>query len=70
MEDERNKILALIEDKENYDFKTVYSGWGWFLFTVIGMSATPTRVDFINRKTGNVEASTTDHEILKKFVGR
>ena len=50
-------------------FKTHYSGFGWFLY-LLGMSAKPTKVDFINPETGEIVDSTTDPEELKKYVGR
>ncbi len=59
-----------IEETKKYEIKTHYSGWGWFLFTIIGMSATPEKVEFIDRETGNVVETSTDPEITKKFVGR
>lgn len=57
-------------DQKNYEVKTRYSGWGWFLFTFIGMSAKPTKVTFIDRVTGKIAAETSAPEILKRFVGR
>ncbi len=61
----------LINEKtEGVGFETHYSGLGWFLYTVIGMSAKPTRVDFVNEKTGEILRSTKDPEELKKYVGR
>jgi hypothetical protein len=51
------------------DFECQYSGFGWLLFS-IGMSAKPTRVNFICRNCKNVIESTADSEILKKYVGR
>ena len=70
MNTSQSGINKYIEDTRKYEFKTHYSGWGWFLFTVIGMSATPVKVDFIDRATGEVVESTTAPEITKKFVGR
>ena len=60
----------LISNVKKYEAKTYYSGFGWFLFTFVGMSAKPVKVDFIDRETGKVMQSTTDPEVLKKFVGR
>jgi hypothetical protein len=63
-------VEELIKNVKRYEVKTHYSGFGWFLFTFIGMSAKPTRVDFIDRETGAVVRSTSDPEVLKKYVGR
>lgn len=52
------------------DVKTYYSGWGWFLFTVIGMSAKPSKVEFIDRITGKIIGISVDPDILGRFVGR
>ena len=60
----------LINNVKKYEAKTYYSGFGWFLFTFVGMSAKPVKVDFIDRETGKVIQSTSDPEVLKKFVGR
>lgn len=60
----------LINNVKKYEAKTYYSGFGWFLFSFAGMSAKPVKVDFIDRETGKVIQSTTDSEVLKKFVGR
>ncbi len=46
-----------------------YSGWGWLLFS-IGMSAKPIRVDFVCEICKDKIDSSTDNEILKKYVGR
>ena len=51
------------------DFKCHYSGWGLFWFYV-GISAKPIKVDFICSKCGNIIESSTEDEILKKYVGR
>ena len=50
-------------------FRTHYSGFGWFLY-LVGMSAKPSKVDFINSETGEVVSSITDSKELKKYVGR
>jgi len=63
-------IDELIDNVKKYEVKTHYSGFGWFLFTFIGMSARPVKVDFIDRETGRVVQSTTDPDVLKKYVGR
>jgi len=60
----------LISNVKKYEAKTFYSGLGWFLFTFVGMSAKPFKVDFIERETGKVIQSTSNPEVLKKFVGR
>ena len=58
------------ENRKKYEMKTVYSGFGWFLFTVIGMSAKPQRVEFYDRESGELIASYDDEETRKKLVGR
>ncbi|MBU2492520.1 MAG: hypothetical protein KJ571_07810 [Bacteroidetes bacterium] len=50
-------------------FKTHYSSFGWLLYS-IGMSAKPVKVDFLDPDTNELVSSTTDPEILKKYVGR
>ena len=63
-------IDELVGNVKKYEVETHYTGFGWFLFTFIGMSAKPARVDFIDRETGQVVQSSTDPEVLKKYVGR
>ena len=65
-----NQNIMINEKSEGITFKTHYSGFGWFLFTVIGMSAKPNKVEFISEKTGEILRTTTDPEELKKYVGR
>lgn len=50
--------------------KTVYSSWGWFLFTILGMSAKPKMVNYVCSVCGEKISSISDLEILKKFIGR
>jgi hypothetical protein len=68
--DENVTLEELISNVKKYEAKTSYSGFGWFLFTFVGMSATPVRVDFIERESGKIVLSTTDPEVLRKYVGR
>jgi hypothetical protein len=63
-------IEEILKNIQNYEIKTTYTGWGWFLFTVVGMSATPSKVEFVNRENGSIVAETMDKDILKHFVGR
>ncbi len=63
-------ISEILVNIDKYEVKTTYSGWGWFLFTVIGMSATPSKVEFVNKESGKIEGESMDKEILKQFVGR
>ncbi|MBL1213937.1 MAG: hypothetical protein HND52_11320 [Ignavibacteriae bacterium] len=51
------------------DFECTYSGLGWLLFS-IGMSAKPTRVDFICTNCKKIIYTSTDSKILNKYVGR
>ena len=50
--------------------ETEYSQWGWFLFTVLGLSAKPKVVKFLCMDCGKVVKSSSEEAILKKFVGR
>jgi hypothetical protein len=54
----------------NIIHETEYSGWGWFLFTVLGLSAKPRSVKFICSRCGTVLKKTDDPEIRAKYVGR
>ncbi len=58
-------------DNKNYpvEFECTYSGLGWLLFS-IGMSAKPTRVDFICANCKEIIESSSDPQTLKKYVGR
>ena len=58
-------------DNKSYPvkFECTYSGLGWLLFS-IGMSAKPTRVDFICSNCKEIIESSSDPQILKKYVGR
>lgn len=60
----------ILKNLKDYEIKTTYTGWGWFLITVVGMSATPSKIEFVDRINGTVIVETTDREILKQFVGR
>jgi len=50
--------------------KSEYSKWGWFLFTVLGLSAKPKSVKFICTDCGDTICKSTDSGILNKYVGR
>ena len=50
--------------------ETDYSGWGWFLFTILGLSAKPKLVRFICSKCGEEIKRTNDPKILNNYVGR
>ncbi|MBI1933145.1 MAG: hypothetical protein HYS24_11475 [Ignavibacteriales bacterium] len=47
-----------------------YSKWGWFLLTILGLSAKPKSVKFICANCNEQILATSDENILKKFVGR
>ena len=47
-----------------------YSKWGWFLLTILGLSAKPISVKFICTNCKEQILETSDENILKKFVGR
>jgi|GEM_PF-4031875 len=57
-------------NKTKYERKSVYSGFGWFLVTIIGMSALPTKIEFYDKETGKLVSIFTDEETRKKYVGR
>ena len=48
--------------------KPTYSSWGAFSVTLIGASATPTRIDFLCRVCKEKFDWTTDPEELKQFM--
>lgn len=50
--------------------KTEYSSWGWFLFTILGLSAKPKKVSFTCTKCKETFLVSTNKEILNKYVGR
>ena len=50
--------------------ETEYTKWGWFLFTVLGLSAKPSKVKFICSECDQTIIVTRDPTILAKFVGR
>ena len=50
--------------------QTHYSKWGWFLFTILGLSARPTLVSFQCTICNEIFHSTNNKEMLKKFIGR
>jgi len=58
-----------IED-QNIIHECEYSKWGWFLLTVLGLSAKPKKVDFTCLKCGQLFSTSSDPEVLKKFIGR
>jgi hypothetical protein len=50
--------------------KTQYTKWGWFLFTILGLSANPKNVSFICTNCNKKIFETNNKELLKKYVGR
>ncbi len=50
--------------------KTNYSSFGWFLFTILGLSAKPYRIDYYCSECEEKIHSTSEPKILKKNVGR
>ena len=50
--------------------KTEYSKLGWLLLTVLGLSAKPKIVKFICPECSDILMSSSDPEILSKYVGR
>lgn len=56
--------------KDKYERKSVYSGFSWFLVTFLGVSALPRRIEFYNKKTGELIAAFDDKATRKKYIGR
>ncbi len=52
------------------DHKSEYSKWGWFLLTILGMSAKPKSVKFICRDCNETILISKSNDILNKYVGR
>ena len=50
--------------------KTTYSKFGWFLLTILGLSAKPKRVDFTCPNCKKIVSSTSDPKILAQYIGR
>ena len=50
--------------------KCNYTYWGWFLLTILGMSAKPKSVDFVCIKCNVTILTTSEHEVLTKYIGR
>jgi len=47
-----------------------YSKWGWFLLTILGLSARPKSVSFICRDCKEILHVSKEREVLDKYVGR
>ena len=58
------------ENHPTVTHKCNYNKWGWFLLTVLGMSAKPQSVEFICTNCSETISISTDASILAKFVGR
>jgi len=50
--------------------KCEYSKIGWFLLTILGLSAKPKSIEFICSVCNMVLFKTNDPAILKKYIGR
>lgn len=50
--------------------KCEYSKLGWFLFTILGMSAKPKLVKFYCTECGETIGSSTEPNVLEKYIGR
>ena len=50
--------------------KCDYTKLGWFLLTILGMSAKPKSVKFYCTKCDETIDVSTDPEILSKYIGR
>lgn len=57
-------------DHPKVEHKSNYSKWGWFLLTVLGLSAKPKSVEFICTVCNQTITTTADSKILSKYVGR
>ena len=54
----------------NISYETEYSKWGWFLLTVLGLSAKPKQVNHFCKDCNEIVKTSNEPEILKKYVGR
>jgi hypothetical protein len=50
--------------------RTEYTKWGWFLFTVLGLSAKPKKVNFVCTKCEEIIESTQESHELARYIGR
>ena len=50
--------------------KCQYTKFGWFLLTILGMSAKPKKVLFVCSECNEVIDESTDPNLLKEYVGR
>ena len=50
--------------------KCNYSKWGWFLLTILGLSAKPSSVSFICSNCEQRILTSKENKILTKYVGR
>ncbi|RMD51582.1 MAG: hypothetical protein D6830_00015 [Ignavibacteria bacterium] len=57
-------------NSKQVNHKCHYSGFGWFLFSILGMSAKPVRVDFTCNNCGETFEKCTDPQVLKQYAGR
>lgn len=57
-------------DHEKVIHKSDYSKFGWFLFTILGLSAQPKKVSFICSDCNEIISESNEPELLKKFIGR
>ena len=67
-----NKLCKCGYDKyhEKVIHKSEYTKWGWFLFTILGLSAKPKVIKFVCSECEEITSITTNPEILSKYVGR
>jgi len=54
----------------NIVHKCQYTKFGWFLLTILGMSAKPKKVSFVCSQCNEVIDESTDPNLLKEYVGR
>jgi hypothetical protein len=50
--------------------QSTYSKWGWFLLTILGLSAKPKQIKFICSECKEIVLVSSEPDILKKFIGR
>jgi hypothetical protein len=51
-------------------YKTEYTKWGWFILTILGLSAKPKEIKFTCSDCGETIDTTSDPKTLSKYVGR
>ena len=55
---------------QKVEHKCQYSKFGWFLLTILGMSAKPKKVSYVCSECNEIIDESTDPKILREYVGR